>query len=147
MVICHSSIPPIFFYTTWVYILNSSCVNDKVEHLVTTQPGDGPVAANAGGKRWQLEDKWPHVGVSISVWCSDVDPGVRACTFTHLGLPGNQHWSVVIHIDQVDLEGSCPTGLRGTWRRVRRKTERGDGGIMLTMEREEWWLGRGVGMK
>lgn len=78
----------------------------------TVEPGNGPVAANAGGERRQLKDKGPHVGVGVGVGGCDVDLGVWARALAHLGLPGHQHRRVVVHIDQVDLKGSCPAGLR-----------------------------------
>lgn len=93
----------------------------NARRLITAESGNSPVAANAGRKRGQLEDKWPYVGVGVSVGGCDVDPGVGACTLAHLGLPGYQHRCVVIHVNQVDLEGSCPAGLRWAWWEVRGK--------------------------
>lgn len=80
----------------------------------TAQPGNGPVSSNACRKRRQLEDKRPYVGVGISIGSCDVDPRVGACSFAHLCLPGYQHGRVVVYVDQVDLEGSCPAGLGRT---------------------------------
>lgn len=82
------------------------------KHFITIESGNSPVAANAGRKRRQLEDKGPNVGVGVCVRGCDVDPGVGPRTLAHLGLPGYQHRGVVVHIDKVDLEGSCPAGLR-----------------------------------
>lgn len=84
----------------------------NVQHFFTIKSGNSPVAANTGRKRRQLEDKGTHIGVGVSVRGCDVDPGVGTGTLTHLGLPGYQHRCIVIHIDQVDLKGSRPAGLR-----------------------------------
>ncbi len=92
--------------------MNRNCSKDNVQHLLTAESGYGPVAANAGRKRRQLEDKGPYVWVCVSVRGCDVDPGVGARTLAHLGLPGYQHRCVVVHVNQVNLEGSCPAGLR-----------------------------------
>ena len=92
---------------------------------LTTEAGDGPVAADALGERGKLEDKRAHVGVCIGVRGCDVHPGVGPGPLTHLRLLGNQHWSVVVHVYQVDLQGACSTSWRRTWERKdrRRKTE------------------------
>lgn len=82
------------------------------EHLITTEPGNSPVAANTGRERRQLEDKGPHVGVGVGVRGCDVDPGVGARTLAHLRLPGYQHRRVVVHVNQVDLQGARAAGLR-----------------------------------
>lgn len=114
----------------------------SAERLVTAESGNSPVAANAGRKRRQLEDKGPYVGVGVGVRGCDVDPGVGARTLAHLGLPGYQHRRVVVNIDQVDLEGSRPAGLRRAWGEARGK--RGgkeikgwDGEIITARLREE----------
>jgi len=86
--------------------------NDATRRLSTAEAGDGPVAADAGGEGRQLEDEGPHVGVGVGVGRRDVDPGVGAGQRAHLGLPGDQHRGVVVHVDQVDLEGPRPAGLR-----------------------------------
>lgn len=116
-----SPVPPIFYFTMThfkvKYLWNEWC-QDNVQHLITTESGNGPVAADAGGKRRQLKDKGANIGVGISVRGCDIDPGVWACALTHLGLPGYQHWWVVVHIDQVDLKSACPAGLWRTWREV-----------------------------
>lgn len=84
----------------------------NVQHLFTVKSGNSPVAANAGWKRRQLEDKGPYIGVGVSVRGCDVDPGVGPSTLTHLSLSRYQHRRIVVHIDQVDLKGSRPAGLR-----------------------------------
>lgn len=84
----------------------------NVELLITTEPGNSPVAANAGRERRQLEDKGPNIGVSVGVGGCDVDPRVGARTLAHLRLPGYQHRRVVVHVDQVDLQGARPACLR-----------------------------------
>lgn len=70
---------------------------------LTAYAGGGPVASDARGVGGQLEHKRPHVRVSVGVGGCDVDPGAGAGAFTHLGLLGKQHWSVVIHIYQMYL--------------------------------------------
>lgn len=87
----------------------------------TIKSGNCPVAANAGRERRQLEDKGTHIWVGVSIRGCDVDPGVGTRTLTHLGLPGYEHGCIVIHIDQIDLKGSCPTGLRRAWGEARGK--------------------------
>lgn len=118
------------------YLLVSNCIEENVQHLFTTQSGNGPVTANAGRKRRQFEDKGPNVGVGVSVRGRDVNLGVGARALAHLGLLGYQHWRVVVHIDQVDLEGSCPAGLRRAWGEVRenrrgKRIKGGDGEIIV----------------
>lgn len=97
-----------------LHFIASVHLKHNLQHLITAQSGNGPVAADAGRKRRQLEDKRPDVGVGVSVRSCDVDPRVGACALAHLGLPGYQHWWVVVHVNQVDLEGSRPAGLRRT---------------------------------
>lgn len=81
------------------------------EPQFTVEPGDGPVAADAGGEGRQLEDEGPHVGVGVGVRGRDVDPGVGPRPLAHLGLAGHQHGGVVVDVDQVDLQGPGAAGL------------------------------------
>lgn len=78
----------------------------------TVQPRNGPVASDAAGKACQLEDERSYVGVGVRVRSGDVDPRVGTRVIAHLGLPGDHHRRVVVHVDQIDLERSCSAGWR-----------------------------------
>lgn len=104
--------------------------------LFTVKSGNGPVASDAGGERWQLEDERPDVGVGVRICGGDVDPGVGPRAVAHLSLAGDQHRRVVVHVDQVDLERSRSAGRRRPWRggggtmgeRVQNQRRRSEGG-------------------
>lgn len=83
----------------------------------TVKPRNGPVASDTGGKRRQLEDERPNVGVSVPIRSGDVDPGVGTWAIAQLSLPGDQLWRIVVHVDQIDLERSCSAGWRRAWLR------------------------------
>lgn len=78
----------------------------------TVKPRNGPVASDTGGEGRQLEDERTHVGVGVRICSGDVDPRVGTRVIAHLGLPGDQHRRVVVHVDQIDLERSCSAGWR-----------------------------------
>lgn len=83
----------------------------------TVEPRNGPVASDAGGERWQLEDERPDVGVGVRICSGDVDPGVGTRAVAHLSLTGDQHRRVVVDVDQVDLERPRPARRGRPWRR------------------------------
>lgn len=98
-----------------MYVFISICnanANGAAFTVITAKSGNSPVAANSSRNRGQLEDEGPHIGVGICIRGRHVNPGVGACALAHLGLTRYQHGCVVVHVDQVDLEGSRPTGLR-----------------------------------
>lgn len=70
MFIYHSPIPPKFYITMAHFkekYLRNECCQNNVHHLITSESGNGPVAADAGRKGRQLKDKGPYIGVGISV--------------------------------------------------------------------------------
>lgn len=109
-----------WFYVTSTRLLRVTHHNSRrdvniAKAKLTADSGDGPVAADAGGVSVQLEHEGPHVGVVVGVGGGDVDPGLGTGALTHLGLSGQQHGRVVVHVNQEDLEGSRPAGLRRAW--------------------------------
>lgn len=91
-------------------------------HLLTTDPRNCPVASNAGGKAWQLEDKRPSVWVCVGISCSDVDAiDVSIHPLTDLRLLGYERRGVVINIYQIDLQCACAAGCRRAWEQKEEK--------------------------
>lgn len=101
-----------------------SSLKRSVRRLITAQSGDGPVPADAGRKRRQLEDKRPDVGLGVGVRSRDVDSGVGPGSLADLRLLGYQHGSVVVDVNQVDLERPGPAGLGRTCGREGRRKRR-----------------------
>lgn len=84
------------------------------EQVLTTDPGNRPVAPDAGGKVRQLKDEGPGVGVRVVIGGGDVDAvDVSAHPLADLGLLGYEGWGVVINIYQIDLQRARAAGY---WR-------------------------------
>lgn len=83
------------------------------ETLLTTDPGNRPVASDADGIVRQLKDEGPGVGVRVIVGGRDVDAvDVSAHLLANLGLLGYECRGVVINIYQVDLQRARAAGYR-----------------------------------
>lgn len=90
-----------------------SVKQDECGLLLTTESCDGPVSPNIEGPMGQLKGKRSCVWVQVSVKRSDVD-GVWLWPLTYLCLLGEYLGSIVIDIQQVDLESACATCWRFT---------------------------------
>lgn len=65
------------------YIFQNVCAS------LTVDPGDGPVAADDGGMKRQLEDEGTDIGIGICVHSRDVDR-VHVRSFTDLSIVRNE---------------------------------------------------------
>lgn len=106
--------------------------------VLTADPGDGPVASDAGGKARQLEDEGPGIGVRIVIGGGDVDAvDVPAHPLTDLGLLGDEGRGVVVNVNQIDLQRARATGYRRACERREREKER----KTISGRREGGWTG------
>lgn len=79
--------------------------------FLTIDSGDGPVAADDGGVKRQLEDEGTDVGIGVCIHSCDVDR-VHVGSFADLSIVRNEGWSVIVHVYEKYLQRSCATGRR-----------------------------------
>lgn len=78
---------------------------------LTADSGDGPVPPYVRGPMNQIKGERPCIWVEVAINRCDVD-GVWLWLLTHLRLLRENPGSVVIDIQQVDLDGAGPTCFR-----------------------------------
>lgn len=94
----------------------------------TIEPCDGPVLPHCRWHTWQLEDEGPHVGIDVGVGGRDVDD-IQVWLLADLRLLWQQLRSIVIDVDQVDLQSARATGRGNSCM----------GDKELSLPPGEWW--------
>lgn len=89
-------------------------LNDTTRHTrLTVEVTQRPVTTHVQGFSNQVKGKGSSIGTEIRVACCDVD-GIGPWLFAHLYFRWKHVGGIVINVQQVDLQGSCPTGSRVT---------------------------------
>lgn len=94
-------------------------LNDTTRHTrLTVERTQRPVTTHVPGLSNQFKGKGSSIGTDIRVACCDVD-GIGPWLLAHFYFRWKHVGGIVINVQQVDLQGSCPTGSRVTCKQKR----------------------------
>lgn len=88
----------------------------------TADSSQSPVPSNVRGSVGQFESVGSSVGIEVSVYGCDID-GVGFGTLAHFCFLREDSRCIIVYVQQVDLQSTCPTCRGDTCRQTEGKRE------------------------